>query len=112
MTQLEVSIGYNIVVRDEKLLASLYESLKPEIMNLPSDCRGDVRIVDHILALEFSCRSISKLQALNNSFIGVLSMLLELVGDTTHERETASTRDPATRDTVSNSQRPLREDRG
>jgi len=54
-----------------------------------------------LLVARFECSSISKLMALNNSFIGVLTMLLEIVSVVGNERENSSPGGATTTNAVS-----------
>ncbi len=73
------SLEYQFEVEDRELLESIYNSIAPETRNLPEDCVGTVDLTSGKLIVRFECSSLSKLMALNNSFIGVLTMLLEVV---------------------------------
>lgn len=95
-----LSLEYRIRVDCHRLLESLYTSLKPELLNLPGDCRGELKANGGYLEIRLECSSISKLLALNNSFIGVLLMLLELVGEKCDERENSTPRGSATSNPV------------
>ncbi|MEM4717236.1 MAG: KEOPS complex Pcc1-like subunit [Desulfurococcaceae archaeon] len=97
-----LSLEYRVKVDCHRLLESLYASLKPELTNLPRDCRGGLNTFDDYLEIKLECSNVSKLLALNNSFIGVLLMLLELVGERCNERENSTPGGPATCNPVSN----------
>ena len=82
-------------------MESIISSLIPELNNLPEECRGVIKGKNGVLAARFECLNTSKLLALNNSFIGVLTMLLEIVSVIRNERENSPPRGTTAINTVS-----------
>jgi hypothetical protein len=79
---MRVCVEYRLKLNSERTLRSLLESLSPELRNLPSDCSGQIYLEkNNHLVIELECVNAGKIRALNNSFIGVLLMLLELAGE-------------------------------
>jgi tRNA threonylcarbamoyladenosine modification (KEOPS) complex Pcc1 subunit len=78
---LKVKVTYRIEVPSERLAKALWKSLKPDASNLPEKCEVDISTSGKSVVVEISCVSISKLRALSNSFIGVLSLLLKVAGE-------------------------------
>ncbi|AFL67280.1 CTAG/PCC1 family protein [Desulfurococcus amylolyticus] len=65
---------------DEKVAEAILASIKPDIDDIPKECRGEVVENRSILVIRFSCSKASILKALNNSFTNIVLMLLDLVG--------------------------------
>ncbi|MEM0001849.1 MAG: CTAG/PCC1 family protein [Desulfurococcaceae archaeon] len=78
---MNISVEYELEASSEKLLESIFVSLTPELGNLPGNCTGRISRKEGKLNIKLECSDAGKLRALNNSFIGVLVMLLELAGE-------------------------------
>jgi tRNA threonylcarbamoyladenosine modification (KEOPS) complex Pcc1 subunit len=74
-----VEVEYTLRV-DEKVAEAILASIKPDLNDIPKECRGET-VEDHsILVIRFSCSKASILKALNNSFTNIVLMLLDMVG--------------------------------
>ncbi|MEM1642333.1 MAG: KEOPS complex subunit Pcc1 [Desulfurococcaceae archaeon] len=78
---MKVEVKYSIEFPSENLGYAVYRALVPDVKNVPEVCKADISVEGKRLVLTMNCSSISKLRALNNSFIGVLALLLRVVGD-------------------------------
>ncbi|MEM0001220.1 MAG: CTAG/PCC1 family protein [Desulfurococcaceae archaeon] len=77
---MRVFLEYRIPVKSSALAKGVHAALLPELASLPEGCSGEARLENDYVYVKFECTSISKLRALNNSFIGVVLMLLEVAG--------------------------------
>lgn len=78
---MKYSLSYTLEIGDEKLLESIYRAISPDLVNLPSECRGEISAEGSSLHVRFECSNLGKLRALNNSFIDILLLLLGLIGE-------------------------------
>lgn len=88
---MKYTISYGIKLEEQGVLESLYEAILPDLRSLPGGCRGELFVENGYLVLRLECNNVSKLRALNNSFIGVLLLLLEVVGELKNGRKVSST---------------------
>lgn len=79
---MEVKVEYTVELASERVAEALFRALFPDTSNLPEACSAEIDLDGRKLSLRINCSSISKLRALSNSFIGVLTSLLRVVGDT------------------------------
>ncbi|ACL11646.1 CTAG/PCC1 family protein [Desulfurococcus amylolyticus] len=63
----------------EKVAEAILASIKPDLNDIPKECRGEVVENHSKLVIRFSCSKASILKALNNSFTNIVLMLLDLV---------------------------------
>lgn len=82
---MRVSVEYKVKVDSPLLAKTIRTALLPDLSNLPEGCIGNVACEENYVYLKIECSNISKLRALNNSFIGVLTLLLEIAGELRNE---------------------------
>lgn len=77
---------------DLGLLKAVHESLIPESKSLPSnECSLRHKFIGDLLEIEFDCSKVNILRALLNSYLGVLSSIMECVEEAWNvDRESTS----------------------
>ncbi len=80
-----------ITSRDEKTLDSIYKALLPDARIPPPDCNVGLHLSEQGLVVELTCKRISLLRALVNSYFSIISMILHLREETIYEPAKDST---------------------
>ncbi len=77
---MKVKARIGIKHEDLGLLKAIHESLAPESKSLPSnECSLKHKLLGDLLEIEFDCDRVNILRALLNSYLGVLSSIMECV---------------------------------
>ncbi|MEM1532888.1 MAG: hypothetical protein QW521_02740 [Desulfurococcaceae archaeon] len=89
---MKVKVRIGIKHEDLGLLKAIHESLIPESKSLPSnECSLRHRLHGDLLEIEFDCSRVNILRALLNSYLGVLSSVMEYVEEAWNvDRESTS----------------------
>ncbi|MEM0378539.1 MAG: hypothetical protein QXP68_05895 [Thermosphaera sp.] len=98
----EYSVEYVLEGLDERVCKSLEKALKPEAAGAPEEVVVTVECKEGSLLLEMSSSEINILRALHNSFIGLITMLLEMSEGFVNEQESASARGSTVNSSISN----------
>lgn len=102
MRGVRASLEYVIYTGSHAVAEALYRSIRVDLDSLPEGCSGSAKHSGAYLTLKLECKSVNRLRALSNSFIGVLIFLLEVAGELLNVGENSTTRGPATNYTVPN----------
>ncbi|MEM1627914.1 MAG: KEOPS complex subunit Pcc1 [Desulfurococcaceae archaeon] len=74
-----VIVEYKIETGSSTIAKAIQVALLPDISQIPGECSCKLEVQQDILTIILNCSNISKLRALNNSFIGVVTMMLEVL---------------------------------
>ncbi len=81
---------------DLGLLKAIHESLIPESKSLPSsECSLRHKLLGGVLEIEFDCSRVNILRALLNSYLGVLSSIMECVEEAWNVNRESTSRSKA-----------------